>query len=90
MAVPRKAAYSWWMVPMLLLRRCIGLERSDYFDRPLIANPDLPARIASNWPLTPVDPTATGEDCTHYPTCRSQATNAAAPPKQGRCSRFSH
>jgi len=79
---------------MLLLRRCIGLERADYFDRPLIANQDLPARIACNWPLTPVDPTstygATGEDCTHYPTCRSQATDAAVLPKQGRCSRFSH
>jgi hypothetical protein len=65
-----------------------------YFDRPLNANPDLLARIASNWPLTPVDPTsmygATGEDYTHYPTCRSQATDASAPLKQGRCSRFSH
>ncbi|MCQ4052099.1 alkene reductase, partial [Klebsiella pneumoniae] len=26
------------------------------FGRPFIANPDLPARIANNWPLNPVDP----------------------------------
>lgn len=26
------------------------------FGRPFIANPDLPKRIANNWPLTPVDP----------------------------------
>jgi hypothetical protein len=65
-----------------------------YFDRPLNANPDLPARIASNWPLTPVDPTsmygATGKDCTHYPTCRSQATDAAAPLETEALSTFSH
>jgi N-ethylmaleimide reductase len=28
------------------------------FGRPFIANPDLPARIANNWPLNPVDPTS--------------------------------
>jgi len=27
------------------------------FGRPFIANPDLPRRIANNWPLNPVDPT---------------------------------
>ncbi|MCQ9156117.1 alkene reductase [Acidomonas methanolica] len=42
------------------------------FGRPFIANPDLPARIAHNWPLNPVDPTTmyggTDKGYTDYPT----------------------
>jgi N-ethylmaleimide reductase len=42
------------------------------FGRPFIANPDLPARIANDWPLTPVDPSSmyggTEKGYTDYPT----------------------
>ncbi len=42
------------------------------FGRPFIANPDLPARIANNWPLNPVDPSSmyggTEKGYTDYPT----------------------
>ncbi|WP_330766972.1 alkene reductase [Rhodococcus sp. M8-35] len=41
------------------------------FGRPFIANPDLPERIANNWPLNPVDPTTmyggTDKGYTDYP-----------------------
>lgn len=42
------------------------------FGRPFIANPDLPERIANNWPLNQVDPTSmyggTNKGYTDYPT----------------------
>jgi N-ethylmaleimide reductase len=42
------------------------------FGRPFIANPDLPKRIANNWPLNTVDPTTmyggTDKGYTDYPT----------------------
>jgi N-ethylmaleimide reductase len=42
------------------------------FGRPFIANPDLPQRIANNWPLTQVDPTTmyggTDKGYIDYPT----------------------
>ena len=42
------------------------------FGRPFIANPDLPARIANNWPLNPLDPSTmyggTDKGYTDYPT----------------------
>lgn len=45
------------------------------FGRPFIANPDLPARIANNWPLNPVDPSTmyggTDKGYTDYPTYKS-------------------
>ena len=45
------------------------------FGRPFIANPDLPARIANNWPLHPVDPSSmyggTDKGYTDYPTYKS-------------------
>ncbi|CAI3794601.1 N-ethylmaleimide reductase [Pseudomonas sp. MM221] len=45
------------------------------FGRPFIANPDLPARIANNWPLNPVDPSSmyggTDKGYTDYPTYKS-------------------
>ncbi|MCH4091153.1 alkene reductase [Acetobacter sp.] len=44
------------------------------FGRPFIANPDLPERIAHDWPLNPVDSTAmyggTDKGYTDYPTCQ--------------------
>ncbi|WP_196477172.1 beta/alpha barrel domain-containing protein [Pseudomonas chaetocerotis] len=44
------------------------------FDYPLIANPDLPALIANNWPINPADPTslygAAGKGYTDFPTYR--------------------
>lgn len=44
------------------------------FGRPFIANPDLPARIANDWPLNSVDPTSmyggTDKGYTDYPTYR--------------------
>lgn len=45
------------------------------FGRPFIANPDLPERIANNWPLTPVDPATmyggTDKGYTDYRTYQS-------------------
>ncbi|BAV64577.1 alkene reductase [Sphingobium cloacae] len=45
------------------------------FGRPFIANPDLPKRIANNWPLTPVDPATmyggTDKGYTDYRTYQS-------------------
>ena len=42
------------------------------FGRPFIANPDLPARIANNWPLNPLDPDSmyggTDKGYIDYPT----------------------
>lgn len=42
------------------------------FGRPFIANPDLPARIANNWPLNPLDPSTmyggTDKGYIDYPT----------------------
>lgn len=44
------------------------------FGRPFIANPDLPARIANDWPLNPVDPASmyggTAKGYTDYPAYR--------------------
>lgn len=49
-----------------------GLADLIAFGRPFIANPDLPARIANNWPLNPVDPGTmyggTEKGYTSYPT----------------------
>ena len=48
-----------------------GLADLVAFGRPFIANPDLPARMANDWPLNPVDPTTmyggTEHGYTDYP-----------------------
>lgn len=49
-----------------------GLADLIAFGRPFIANPDLPARIANGWPLSPLDPATvyggTEKGLTDYPT----------------------
>ena len=48
-----------------------GLADLVAFGRPFIANPDLPARMANNWPLNPIDPSTmyggTEHGYTDYP-----------------------
>lgn len=48
-----------------------GLADLVAFGRPFIANPDLPARIANDWPMNPVNPATvyggTGEGYVDYP-----------------------
>jgi 2,4-dienoyl-CoA reductase-like NADH-dependent reductase (Old Yellow Enzyme family) len=56
MAVHCKTTYASCMNPQPDAEvRVSGWSDLIAFDRPLIANPDLPARIANNWPLNPVD-----------------------------------
>lgn len=59
MAVHCQTAYASCMNPQAVAEVPVsGWSDLIAFDRPFIANPDLHARIASNWPLNPVDPTS--------------------------------
>ena len=59
MAVHCKTAYASCMNPQAVAEVLVsGWSDLIAFDRPFIANPDLHARIANNWPLNPVDPTS--------------------------------
>ena len=61
-----------------------GLADLIAFGRPFIANPDLPARMANNWPLNPVDPSTmyggTEHGYTDYPAFAD--TGASTTPRE--------
>ena len=95
MAESCKTAYAYKMIPRTPCPSG-GIEPRDLtsFDRPLNTHPDQPAPIASNCPLSPVHTTSSTAQRVKArpspPTCRSKATDAAAPLETGALFTFCH